>query len=69
MKKWFFKPNNIGVCCGPHQFLEDRGKQISELEVSLVYRVSSRVAKATQKHPIWKTKQNKTKQNRTKSQN
>jgi hypothetical protein len=32
-----------------------RGRQISEFEVSLVYRVSSRTAKATQRNPVSKT--------------
>jgi hypothetical protein len=40
----------------------DRGKQISEFEASLVYRVSSRTAKDIQKNPVSKTnKQTKTK--------
>jgi hypothetical protein len=42
------------------------GRQIFEFEVSLVYRVSSRRARATQRNPVSKTKQNKTKQNKTK---
>jgi hypothetical protein len=33
----------------------------SEFETSLVYRVSSRTARATQRNPVSKTKQNKTK--------
>jgi hypothetical protein len=37
------------------------GRQISEFKVSLVYRVSSRTARATQRNPVSK-KQNKTKQ-------
>jgi hypothetical protein len=49
--------------------LGGRGRQISEFEASLVYRVSSRTARATQKNPVLKnkTKQNKTKQNKTKT--
>jgi hypothetical protein len=39
---------------------------ISEFEASLVYRVSSRIARAIQRNPVSKTKQNKTKQNKTK---
>jgi hypothetical protein len=31
--------------------LRGRGRQISEFEASLVYRVSSRTAKATQRNP------------------
>jgi hypothetical protein len=43
------------------------GREISEFQASLVYRVSSRTAKATQRRPASnKTKQNKTKQNKTK---
>jgi hypothetical protein len=39
-----------------------RGRQISEFEASLVYKVSSRTARATQRNPVSKKqKQNKTK--------
>jgi hypothetical protein len=41
--------------------LGGRGKQISELEASLVYKVSSRTAKATWRNLVSK---NKTKQNK-----
>jgi hypothetical protein len=59
--------------------LGGRGKQISEFEASLVYRVSSRTARATQRNPVSQTnkqtnkkernpvlknQQNKTKQNK-----
>jgi hypothetical protein len=52
-----------------------RGRQISEFEASLVYKVSSRTARAIQRNPVSKqskttqnkTKQNKTKQNKTKT--
>jgi hypothetical protein len=37
--------------------LGGRGRQISELEASLVYRVSSRTARATQRNPVSKNKQ------------
>jgi hypothetical protein len=40
--------------------LGGRGRQISEFEASLVYKVSSRTAKAIQRNPVSK-KQNKTK--------
>jgi hypothetical protein len=40
--------------------LGSRGTQISEFEASLVYRVSSRTARATQRNPVLK-KQNKRK--------
>jgi hypothetical protein len=47
-----------------------RGRRISEFQVILVYRVSSRIARATQRNPVSKIKQNKTKhytkQNKTK---
>jgi hypothetical protein len=50
--------------------LGGRGRRISEFEASLVYRVSSRTARATERNPVSekqnKTKQNKTKQNKTK---
>jgi hypothetical protein len=44
-----------------------RGRRISELKTSLVYKVSSRRARATQRNPVSK-KQNKTKQNKNKKQ-
>ena len=40
-----------------------RGRQISECNTSLVYRVSSRTARATQTNPISKNIKNKTKKN------
>jgi hypothetical protein len=50
--------------------LGGRGRRISEFEVSLVYRVSSRIDRATQRNPVSKnpnqpnkqTYKNKTKQ-------
>jgi hypothetical protein len=40
-----------------------RGRRISEFEASLVYRVCSRTARATQRNPVSKNKKtNKTKQ-------
>jgi hypothetical protein len=45
--------------------LGGRGRQISEFEASLVYRVISRTARATQRNPVSK-KQNKTKKKKTK---
>jgi hypothetical protein len=44
--------------------LGGRGRWISEFEASLVYRVSSRTARATQKNPVLKkqTKTNKQKE-------
>jgi hypothetical protein len=42
--------------------LGGRGRWISEFEASLVYKVSFRTARATQRNPVLKkTKQNKTK--------
>jgi hypothetical protein len=46
--------------------LGGRGRWISEFEASLVYRVSSRTARAIQRNPVMK---NKTKQNKTKQTN
>jgi hypothetical protein len=44
--------------------LGGRGSWISEFEDSLVYKVSSRKARATQRNPVLKkTKQNKNKKN------
>jgi hypothetical protein len=36
--------------------LRGRGRQISEFEASLVYRMSSRTARATQRNPVSKKK-------------
>jgi hypothetical protein len=44
--------------------LGGRRRRISEFEASLVYRVSSRTARATQRNPVLKNK--KQKQNKTK---
>jgi hypothetical protein len=43
--------------------LGSRGRQISEFEVSLVFRVSSRTARAIQRNPVSK-KKNKNKNKR-----
>jgi hypothetical protein len=48
--------------------LGGRGRQISEFEASLVYRVSSRTARATQRNPVSK-KQKKQKNKKTKKKN
>jgi hypothetical protein len=40
--------------------LGGRGRRISEFEASLVYKVSSRTARAIQRNPVSETKQNKT---------
>ena len=48
-----------------YQHLGGRGRRISKFEASLVYRVSSRTARATERNLVSnKTKQNKTKQNK-----
>jgi hypothetical protein len=51
--------------------LEGRGRRISKFKASLVYRVSSRIAKATQRKPVSKTttKQNKQTNKQTNKQN
>jgi hypothetical protein len=36
--------------------LGGRGRQISEFEASLIYRMSSRTARATQRNPVLKKK-------------
>jgi hypothetical protein len=41
--------------------LGDRGRWISEFEASLVYRVSFRTARATQRNPVSKKKKKKKK--------
>jgi hypothetical protein len=41
--------------------LGGRGRQISEFEASLVYRVSSRIARATQRNPVLKNPKKKKK--------
>jgi hypothetical protein len=48
--------------------LGGRGRQISEFEASLVYKVSSRTARAIQRNPVSKkkTQKQKQKQNKTK---
>jgi hypothetical protein len=38
--------------------LRGRGRQISEFEASLVYKVNARTAKATQRNPVSKNKNN-----------
>jgi hypothetical protein len=46
--------------------LGGRGRRISEFEASLVYRVSSRTAKATQRNPVSKNQKKKEKGKRKK---
>jgi hypothetical protein len=42
--------------------LGGRGRRISEFEASLVYRVSSRTAKATQRNPVSKNQKKRKKE-------
>jgi hypothetical protein len=44
-----------------------RGRQISEFEASLVYKVSSRTARATQRNPVSKNQKKKKKKNKKKN--
>jgi hypothetical protein len=44
--------------------LGGRGRRISEFEASLVYKVSSRTARATQRNPVSKKIKNKNKNER-----
>jgi hypothetical protein len=48
-----------GGACLYSQHLGGRGRWISEFEASLVYRVSSRTARAIQKNPVLENKTNK----------
>jgi hypothetical protein len=41
--------------------LGGKGRQISEFEVSLVYKVSSKIARAIQKNPVAEKNKNKIK--------
>jgi hypothetical protein len=50
----------VGARCGG-QHLGGRDRRISELEVSLVYKVSSRTAGTTQRSPVSKKKKKKQK--------
>jgi hypothetical protein len=63
LKSAFKKPGSGGVHL-KSQHMGSRGRQISEFEASLVYRVSSRTARATYRNPVLKikTKPNKTKE-------
>jgi hypothetical protein len=49
--------------------LGGRGRRISEFEASLVYRVSSRTARATQRNPVSKKQKTKTKTKPPKTKN
>ena len=58
------RPGSGGPCL-LSQHLGGRGRWTSEFEASLVYKVSSRTARATQRNPV--LKQNKTKNKKTKT--
>ena len=47
--------------------MRGRGKQISEFEASLVYRVRYNTARATQRNPVLKNEKRKRKPNKKKS--
>jgi hypothetical protein len=47
--------------------LRGRGRRISEFEASLVYRVSSRTARVTQRNPVSKTTTTTTKKKKQKN--
>jgi hypothetical protein len=49
--------------------LGGRGRQISEFKASLVYRVSSRAARATERNPVSKKTKTKPKTNKQKQGN
>jgi hypothetical protein len=53
----FKKCFTAGVVAHASQHLGGRGRQISEFEASLVYRVRSRTARAIQRNPILKKQQ------------
>jgi hypothetical protein len=48
--------------------LGGRGRRISEFEVSLIYKVCSRTARATQRNPVSKKKKKKRKKERKKKE-
>jgi hypothetical protein len=48
--------------------LGGKGRWISEFQASLVYRVSSRTARATQRNPVSKTQKTKTKTKQNKKE-
>jgi hypothetical protein len=60
----YISNKKLGQVCWCMPLIPALGRQISELEASLVYKVSSRTARAIQRNPVSK---NKTKQNKTKT--
>jgi hypothetical protein len=61
------KAENFGPsgACFQSQHLGGRGRWISEFKASLVYRVSSRTARATQRNPVSKNQKKKKKRQKT----
>ena len=53
----------------PFLTLGGRGRQISEFKASMVYRVNSRIARATQKNPVSKPRIEPTKETNRQSVN
>jgi hypothetical protein len=53
------KIGNYSWAVVAHAYLGGRGRWISEFEASLVYRVSSRTARATQRNPVSKKQKEK----------
>ena len=56
MSKTLAHSRVVAAHTGNPSTLGGRGRGISEFEASLVYRVSSRTARATQRNPVWKKK-------------
>jgi hypothetical protein len=59
-KKKNGQPGVMAHAFNPSTWEAERGRRISEFEASLVYKVSSRTARAIQRNPVLK-KQNKQK--------
>jgi hypothetical protein len=58
LKEIKFHPNVVAHTVSPKHF-GGKSRWISEFEASLVYRVSSRIARATQRNPVLKNKKEK----------
>jgi hypothetical protein len=50
-RQWWFTPLTLAL---------GRQRQVDEFKVSLVYRVSSKTARATQRNPVWEKQTSKT---------
>jgi hypothetical protein len=55
---FFLEAQNIGGARLWSQYSGGRGRRISEFKASLVYKVSSRTARAIQRNPVSKKKKN-----------